>query len=369
MGADELKEQGTSVLRRGAASLTSGLSDLAEGNARLAEGTANMAGQLPELAGGAGQLQQGADTLKNGTAALVSGAGQLTEKSNILLEGAGKLSSGAEQIRSGAGQLSDGSGELGTGLGRVFDGAETLSEELDRGAVKIRETNTSGTAADMFAAPVETEETQITDVPNNGHAMAPYMMSVGLWVGCIAFSLMYPLTQYSGKLRSGAAWWLSKASVLYPTALLQALAMIGALHVFNGFDPERMGMTVVTACAASLAFMSVMYFFTSLLGRVGSFLMLIFMVIQLAGSVGTYPLEISGDFVPYLHGWVPFTYTVTAFRSTISGGESIDSCLAFLVMLFLIFSMLTILEFQVRAKKIESGKRTWIEWLEVHRLA
>ena len=71
--------------------------------------------------------------------------------------------------------------------------------------------------------------------------MAPYMMSVGLWVGCIAFSLMYPLTQYSGKLRSGAAWWLSKASVLYPTALLQALAMIGALHVFNGFDPERMG--------------------------------------------------------------------------------------------------------------------------------
>ena len=318
-GADELKEQGTSVLSQGAVSLNSGLSALEEGSERLAEGTESMAGQIPELAGGISQLQKGADTLKNGTADLVSGTGQLTEKGNVLLEGAGKLGSGAEQIRDGAGQLSDGSGELGTGLGKVTEGAETLSEELDRGAGQIQETNTSGTAADMFAAPVETEETQITDVPNNGHAMAPYMMSVGLWVGCIAFSLMYPLTQYSGKLRSGAAWWLSKASVLYPTALLQALAMIGALHVFNGLDPERMGMTVVTACVASLAFMSVMYFFTSLLGRVGSFLMLIFMVIQLAGSVGTYPLEISGDFVPFLHGWVPFTYTVTAFRSTISG--------------------------------------------------
>ena len=51
-------------------------------------------------------------------------------------------------------------------------------------------------------------------------------------------------------------------------------------------------------------------------------------------------------------------------RSTISGGERIDGCLAFLVMLFLVFSLLTILEFQVRAKKVESGKRTWIEWLE-----
>lgn len=368
-GASDLKEQGTTVLSRGAVSLNSGLSALAEGNLRLAEGTAGMAEQMPGLSGGISRLREGADTLKNGTAALVSGTGQLAGKSNALLEGAGKLSSGAGQICDGAKQLSDGSGELGIGLGKAAAGAETLSEELNRGADRIRETNTSGTAADMFAAPVETVETQITDVPDNGHAMAPYMMSVGLWVGCIAFSLMYPLTQYSGKLRSGAAWWLSKASVLYPTALLQALAMIGALHVFNGFDPERFGMTVLTACIASLAFMSVMYFFTSLLGRVGSFLMLIFMVIQLAGSVGTYPLEISGNFVPYLHGWVPFTYTVTAFRSTISGGERIDGCLAFLVMLFLVFSLLTILEFQVRAKKVESGKRTWIEWLEVHRLA
>ena len=41
----------------------------------------------------------------------------------------------------------------------------------------------------------------------------------------------------------------------------------------------------------------------------------------------------------------------------------------FLVILFLIFTLLTILEFQVRAKKIENGKSTWMDWLEVHRLA
>ena len=38
-------------------------------------------------------------------------------------------------------------------------------------------------------------------------------------------------------------------------------------------------------------------------------------------------------------------------------------------MLFLVFSVLTILEFQVRAKKIENGKTTWMEWLEEHGLA
>ena len=120
-----------------------------------------------------------------------------------------------------------------------------------------------------------TTETQLTQVPNNGHGMAPYMMSVALWVGCIAFSLMYPLTEYSGKLKSGVAWWLSKASVLYTIAVAQALVMVGALHAINGFDPARMGQTLLVACVASVTFMSVMYFFTNLMGKVGSFLMLV----------------------------------------------------------------------------------------------
>lgn len=340
-GADQLQKQGTSVLRQGAANLDSGLGELAQGSAKL----------------------------KDGTDTLVSGAGQLTSNSKALTEGAAKLTDGAGQIRSGAGQLSDGSRKLGDGIGQISEGADTLSKELGSGAEQIRETNTSDQAVDMFAAPVDTEETQITEVANNGHAMAPYMMSVGLWVGCIAFSLMYPLTSHAGQMKSGFRWWISKASVLYLIAVLQAAVMIGALHIFDGFTPVQMGKTVLVACTASLAFMSVMYFFTSLLGRVGSFLMLIFMVIQLAGSVGTYPYELSGSFVPYLHDWVPFTYTVQAFRSTISGGESIRGCLIFLMILFLVFTGLTILEFTVRARKMREGKNTWMVWLEEHGLA
>ena len=182
------------------------------------------------------------------------------------------------------------------------------------------------------------------------------MMSVALWVGCIAFSLMYPLTEYTGKLKSGAAWWLSKASVLYAIAVAQALVMVAALHVINGFDPARMGQTLLVACVASVTFMSVMYFFTNLMGKVGSFLMLVFMVIQLAGSVGTYPLELSGSFVKYLHDWVPFTYTVTAFRRAICGGGSVTGCLAYLAVWLVVFTLLTILVFTVRARRIKAEK-------------
>lgn len=367
-GSSQLKEQGTSALLSGASALQNGFGQLVSGSFALSDGVHQLEGNLPALSDGISRLKEGADTLKNGTGTLKDGASLLVSRNTELLNGAGQLADGSARISDGARQLYDGSLALGNGIEQIRNGSQTLKENLSDGASTIKNTNASENNTEMFAAPVVTKETQITDVPDNGHAMAPYMMSVGLWVGCIAFSLMYPLTEYSGRLRSGFSWWAGKASVLYLTAVLQAVVMIGALHLFDGFTPVQMGRTLLVACTASLAFMAVMYFFTNTLGKAGSFLMLVFMVIQLAGSAGTYPLELSGSFVPWLHDWVPFTYTVTAFRSTISGGESIAGCLSFLLTLFIIFSLLTIAEFRIRALRIRRGQPTLMYWLEAHGL-
>ena len=77
------------------------------------------------------------------------------------------------------------------------------------------------------------------------------------------------------------------------------------------------------------------------------------MVVQLSGSTGTYPLELSGDFVAKITNCLPFTHAVKAFRSTISGGTSIKSNLTFLVVLTIVLIILTIafLEFKVRFKE------------------
>ena len=221
----------------------------------------------------------------------------------------------------------------------------------------------------QLSAPIEDEETQITTVENNGHAMAPYMMSVGLWVGALAFCLMYPLTTYKGKLKSGFAWWASKASILYPVSILQGLFLIILLHVFNGFTPIEMTKTVLFACLTAMAFTSIMYFFNITFGKVGSFLMLVFMVIQLAGSAGTYPVEISPEFVSKIHSYVPFTYTVNAFRSTIAGGTSIRQSVYVLIGLIVVFTLLTILQFNHMAHQRKANKETLYDWLEEKGLA
>lgn len=97
--------------------------------------------------------------------------------------------------------------------------------------------------------------------------------------------------------------------------------------------------------------------------------MLIFMVVQLAGSAGTYPVEISGNLVASLHKYVPFTYAVNAFRSAISGGESIAKDLEVLISIFVVFSILTMLVFGIRAYLSKSDKPSVYEWIEEKGLA
>ncbi len=371
-----------SALQQQAAALSQGIDAYTAGADTAADAGLQLAAGVTQLQAGVDSLRSGMSDLNSGIISLRSGTSSLAESAPALTEGITQAAGGAEQIqqqgtlalRLGAADLDNGLGQLGEGAADLKNGTSLLASEAARisseteifsdGSREQREE-----IVDMFAAPLEIEEEQVTYVADNGHAMAPYMMSVGLWVGCIAFCLMYPLTSCPGKPGSGVKWWLSKASVLAVTAVLQAVVMLGALAFFDGFEPERAALTALTACTASVAFMSVMYFFTSLLGRVGSFLMLVFMVVQLAGSAGTYPLEISGSFVPYLHKWVPFTYTVTAFRSTISGGEDISGCLFFLLALTVVFTVLTVLEFRIRAARIGRGDRTLIGWLEAHGLA
>ena len=360
-----------SAVQQQAAALSQGIDAYTAGADAAADAGLQLAAGVTQLRSGVDSLKSGMSDLNGGMISLRSGTSSLAESAPALTEGITQAASGAEQIqqqgtlalRRGAADLDNGLGRLGEGAADLKNGTSLLASEAARISSET-EVFSDGSReqrdeiVDMFAAPLEIEEEQVTYVADNGHAMAPYMMSVGLWVGCIAFCLMYPLTSCPGKPGSGVKWWLSKASVLAVTAVLQAVVMLGALAFFDGFEPERAALTALTACTASVAFMSVMYFFTSLLGRVGSFLMLVFMVVQLAGSAGTYPLEISGSFVPYLHKWVPFTYTVTAFRSTISGGEDISGCLFFLLALTVVFTVLTVLEFRIRAaRKIQERHR------------
>lgn len=355
---------GLTQLNDNSAQLNSGATQLSSGASQLSSGAKSLDSGADELKSGTNQLANGTKTLDDGTKTLTSGFAALTANNSKLTSGANRLADGAVTLNDGAGQLYDGSITLGNGLSDLKDGANTLKTGLEDGQKTIDENKGDDAVYEMISSPVKSNETKISNVENNGHAMAAYMMCVGLWVLCIAFCIMYPLTEHHGTIKSGFSWWLSKAGIAYLVALVAAYAMIGSLQLFLHFEPTELLNTFLVAGITAIAFMSILYFFNVWLGKVGSFLMLIFMVVQLAGSAGTYPIEISGDFVATIHKWLPFSYAVDAFRGTISGNGNILEVTIVLLSIAVIFTLLTIMMFNIRAKMIKNNKKGLYDFIE-----
>lgn len=355
---------GLTQLNDNSAQLNSGATQLSSGASQLSSGAKTLDSGADELKSGTKTLADGTKTLDDGTKTLTNGFATLTANNSKLSSGANQLADGAVTLNDGAGQLYDGSITLGNGLSDLKDGANTLKTGLEDGQKTIDENKGDDAVYEMISSPVKSNETKISNVENNGHAMAAYMMCVGLWVLCIAFCIMYPLTEHHGTIKSGFSWWLSKAGVAYLVALVAAYAMIGSLQLFLHFEPTELLNTFLVAGITAIAFMSILYFFNVWLGKVGSFLMLIFMVVQLAGSAGTYPIEISGDFVATIHKWLPFSYAVDAFRGTISGNGNILEVTIVLLSIAIIFTLLTIMMFNIRAKMIKNNKKGLYDFIE-----
>ena len=282
---------------------------------------------------------------------MATGTSTLVSNNATLMNGANQLSDGAGQISDGASKLAAGSDTLGDGIKSAADGVTTLNDALKSGAEESQIDSTDKTT-DMVATPVETSHKEISKVENNGHAMAPYMMSVGLYVTCLAFALMYPIRHGIKKAENAWKYWASKATVMYTVSTLAAIVMVTALRLINGFEPVNLGLTYLLAILVSAAFMSLVMLLSLTTGFIGDFLLLVFMIVNLGGSAGTYPLDTGPAIYKAIHKFVPYTYSVDGFRKTISmTAPSISVEIAVFAGILIVCSLLTVVYFKYKNKE------------------
>lgn len=335
---------GVDSLQKGLTKIADNNTALTSGATALADGTSKLNSNVPELTKGITALTSGVDQLATGTSTLVS-------NNATLMNGANQLSDGAGQISDGASKLAAGSDTLGDGIKSAADGVTTLNDALKSGAEESKIDSTDKTT-DMVATPVETSHKEISKVENNGHAMAPYMMSVGLYVTCLAFALMYPIRHGIKKAENAWKYWASKATVMYTVSTLAAIVMVTALRLINGFEPVNLGLTYLLAILVSAAFMSLVMLLSLTTGFIGDFLLLVFMIVNLGGSAGTYPLDTGPAIYKAIHKFVPYTYSVDGFRKTISmTAPSISVEIAVFAGILIACSLLTVVYFKYKNKE------------------
>ncbi|CAK1241952.1 YhgE/Pip domain-containing protein [Fructobacillus tropaeoli] len=272
------------------------------------------------------QAAPGATNLAQGATTLTNGLGQLNGQSQTLNGGATALSTGTSQLVAAENQLT-------MALQATQNGSDQLAQSLANGAVKLSVVHTGTKNVQALTNPVKNKSTSLSTIANNGTGMAPYMMSVGLFVGMISFSTAFDFITLGKKPKSGMHWWAEKQTVMATVWSAQAVIMTGLLVLVDSMAPKHILMTFVVALVTAFAFNQFVTMVIVALGKMGSALLLVFMVLQLSASAGTYPIELSNSFFQVIHPFMPMTYSVDAFRQVISiGGLAINDLLVLLAL-------------------------------------
>ena len=355
-GASQLSEKNATLtgsldpLVSGSNTLTQKSSNLTARVGQLVEKTPELVSDIEKLSTSSNQLNQKSQELIVGVDKLQSGSSQLADKSSQLISGASQLESGANKLADGAGKLAEGGTKLTSGLEDLQTGVASLGQGLSNASDQLKSASTESKNAEILSNPLNLSKTDNDQVPVNGIAMAPYMISVALFVAAISTNMIFAKLP-SGRHPEGRwAWLKSRAEINGIIAVLAGILVYGGVHLI-GLTSNHEMRTFILIILTSLVFMSMVTALTTWNSRIGAFFSLILLLLQLASSAGTYPLALTNDFFRAINPWLPMSYSVSGLRQTISMTGNIHHQVIFLAVILVLFICLGMLAYQ--PKKME----------------
>ena len=355
-GASQLSEKNSTLtgsldqLVSGSTTLTQKSSNLTAGVGQLVEKTPELVSGIEKLSTGSNQLNQKSQELIAGVDKLQSGSSQLADKSSQLLSGASQLENGANKLADGAGKLAEGGTKLTSGLEGLQTGVASLGQGLSNASDQLKSASTESKNAEILSNPLSLSKTDNDQVPVNGVAMAPYMISVALFVVAISTNMIFAKLPSGRHPESRWAWLKSRAEINGIIAILAGILVYGGVHLI-GLTANHEMRTFILIILTSLVFMSMVTALTTWNSRIGAFFSLILLLLQLASSAGTYPLALTNDFFRAINPWLPMSYSVSGLRQTISMTGNIHHQVIFLAVILALFIGLGMLAHQ--SKKME----------------
>lgn len=341
---------GAKAIYNGQLALQNGVSELSDGSAQLISG-AN------ELSSSQQNYFDNMSRFTNNFQVATNGASELNDGVNTLQDGVKQLTDGSAQLVDGTNELADGANKLNDGMGELYEGTETFQDEVTSLTDRADDIELTKKTSEMVADPVEVQHDSLNEVPNYGTGFAPYFLSLGLFVGALLLSIVYPLREPSVVPTSGANWFLRKFLAIFTIGIIQALIASFVLLYGLKIEVQNVPLFLLFAIITSLTFITLIQFLVTCLDDPGRFIAIIILILQLTTSAGTFPLEVIPDALKPFNAILPMTYSVHGFKAVISSGN-------FLVMwknvgvllIFTIISMLLTLSYFMTMYKRKFGK-------------
>lgn len=290
-----------------ASSLTSALNKLNQTYEQINTAIQKLPGGMQTASAGAdalsdavGQLSGGSESLSSGIDTLSQGANTLNEKSQLILSSDQKVLSGIGQLRTGI---------------------EQMKASVDSSIQQLKNSSTALEGYGKFAAnPVKMETTKIGEAKNTGMAMAPFMISLCLWLGGLMLIIIFTTMD---KVKFDELKLSQKIKIDFGMFRFQLLEVIQAvclaftvLHIL-GLQVDNTAQFYCICVLGGVVFITIIQVTVIVFRDFGKLLSIIFMLLQLTAGGGMMSMELVPSFYKAIHPYMPMTYTISALRDNV----------------------------------------------------
>lgn len=274
--------------------------------------------------------------LLNQVTTLVNTLSNTVQNIGVVMEGVGDAVDGTSESLGQIQGVVDGISQKLTDLTEQLEGAS--EEEMMDILVRFLGGDPDSLGA-YFASPVTMETIAMYPVATYGSAMTPFYSTLAIWVGSTILVALVKVKASPKNLKNVQSYQLYFGRYLLFLLLAQiqaAIIVAGDLWLLkvNIVEP---GLFFLAASFTATAFSLLIYSLTLAFGDVGKAVCVIVMVLQIAGSSGTFPIELLPDIYQKIYIFFPFPYAITAMREALAGmyGTAYMAALAKLILFML----------------------------------
>lgn len=258
---------------------------------------------------------------------------QLSGKVSGVLAG---VEPSAEQLKNVTGDLKQTLSDTKTAMASTKEALDDVQKKLntaitDLGALQSSDIYLSlkeltkkdtGEVAEFMHSPVQLETKSFYRVENYGSAMAPFYTNLAIWVGGIVLIAIFKMeVDKDEKIKSFTVTqgYFGRWILYITTGLIQALIIcLGDIYLLK-IQCKNPAAFVFAGLFASLVYVNLIYALSITFKHIGKALSVILVILQIPGSAGTYPIEMTPAFFQFVHPLLPFTYGINAMREAIAG--------------------------------------------------
>lgn len=258
---------------------------------------------------------------------------QLSGKVSGVLAG---VEPSAEQLKNVTGDLKQTLSDTKTAMESTKEALDDVQKKLntaitDLGALQSSDIYLSlkeltkkdtGEVAEFMHSPVQLETKSFYRVENYGSAMAPFYTNLAIWVGGIVLIAIFKMeVDKDEKIKSFTVTqgYFGRWILYITTGLIQALIIcLGDIYILK-IQCKNPAAFVFAGLFASFVYVNLIYALSITFKHIGKALSVILVILQIPGSAGTYPIEMTPAFFQFVHPLLPFTYGINAMREAIAG--------------------------------------------------